>query len=352
MSGGVDSSVTAARLLEQGYEVVGLTMQIWPREAEACPGTRGCCGWEAVEEARRVAQALGIRHYVLDLREAFQRLVIEPFCDDYVQGLTPNPCILCNTHVKYEELLGRAEQIGATRLATGHYARLRRDDETGRWALLRAVDEAKDQSYALYDLSQERLSRALFPLGEVTKREVRRRAASLRLPVAEKPESQQICFVTGEKCGEYVARLRPGSVRPGPIVDKEGKQIGRHRGLPHYTVGQRQGLGIAHTRPLYVIAIDAQANRLIVGEEEDLEAEGLVMQQVNYVAWPSLPPEGAEATVKIRYGAPPEPCWARVEGRGARLEFTHPLRAVTPGQAAVCYHGEAVAFGGVIARSR
>jgi len=352
MSGGVDSSVAAAVLLEQGYEVVGLTMQIWPREAEACPGTRGCCGWEAVEDARRVAQTLGIRHYVLDLREAFQRLVIDPFCDSYLKGQTPNPCILCNTHVKYRELLRRAELIGATRLATGHYVRLRCDTEIGRWALLRAADETKDQSYALYDLSQEQLARALFPLGEMRKTETRARAAALNLPVAEKPESQQICFVSEGSYGEYVERLRPGAAVPGPIVDKEGRQLGRHRGIPYYTVGQRQGLRIAHARPLYVIAIDAEANRLVVGEEEDLEARGLVMAQVNYVAWPSLPPEGADVAVKIRYGAPPAAGRAYPWGEAVRLEFAQPLRAITPGQAAVCYHREAVAFGGIIASAR
>jgi len=352
MSGGVDSSVAAAVLLEQGYEVVGLTMQLWPREAEACPGTRGCCGWEAVEEARRVAQTLGIRHYVLDLREAFQRRVIDPFCDSYVRGLTPNPCILCNTHVKYGELLRRAEQIGAPRLATGHYSRLQRDEKTGRWALLRAVDETKDQSYALYDLSQEQLSSALFPLGEMTKAETRLKAAALDLPVAGKPESQQICFVSEGSYGEYVARLRPGTARPGPIVDREGRQIGRHRGIPYYTIGQRQGLRIARERPWYVIAIDAETNRLVVGEEEDLMARGLMMQQVSYVAWAGLPSEGAEVAVKIRYAGSPAPCRAFAEGEGVRLEAAQPLRAVTPGQAAVCYYGETVVFGGVIAAAR
>jgi tRNA-specific 2-thiouridylase len=352
MSGGVDSSVAAAVLLEQGYEVVGLTMQIWPREAEACPGTRGCCGWEAVEDARRVAQTLGIRHYVLDLREAFQRLVIDPFCDSYVQGLTPNPCILCNTYVKYQELWRRAELIGATRLATGHYARLRQEAETGRWALLRAADTTKDQSYALYDLSQEQLSKALFPLGGMTKMETRARAAALGLPVAEKPESQQICFVSEGSYGEYVAQSRPGTATPGPIADKQGRQLGRHRGIAYYTVGQRQGLGIAHARPLYVIAVEAEANRLVVGEEEELEAGGLVMERVNYVAWAGLPPGGAEVGVKIRYGAPAEPGRGFAEGERVRLEFAKPLRAVAPGQAAVCYDGEAVAFGGVITGSR
>ena len=348
MSGGVDSSVAAAVLLEQGYEVVGLTMQIWPREAEACPGTRGCCGWEAVEDARRVAQTLGIRHYVLDLREAFQRLVIDPFCDSYLKGQTPNPCILCNTHVKYRELLRRAELIGATRLATGHYVRLQRDEETGRWALLRAGDETKDQSYALYDLSQEQLSRALFPLGEMTKVDTRARAAALNLPVAEKPDSQQICFVLDRSYGEYLSRSRPGIARPGAIVDGAERQVGRHQGIAFYTIGQRHGLRVAHKTPLYVTAIDPERNLVIVGEEEALLAQGLVMRHINYVSWPDLPQQGAKLQVKIRYGAPLVGCTAWKEGDGVVVQFARPQRAVAPGQAAVCYDSEAVALGGII----
>ncbi len=352
MSGGVDSSVAAALLLEQGYEVVGLTMQIWPREApeEACPGTRGCCGLDAVEDARRVAQVLGVRHYVLDLREAFEQLVIDPFCDAYQAGRTPNPCLLCNTYMKYEELLRRAEQIGATHLATGHYARVGFDPEAGRWVLRRAADPRKDQSYALYDLTQAQLAKALFPLGGMTKVETRARAAALGLPTSEKPESQQICFVQSGRYGEYVERRRPGAARPGPIVDTVGRRLGRHRGLLHYTVGQRQGLGIAAPRPLYVVALDVAENRLVVGEDRDLLAGGLVMRQVNWVSFPGLPPEGVALAVKIRYASDPEPCVARLAGEAVELTFGEPLRAVTPGQAAVCYDGERVAFGGTIER--
>ncbi len=353
MSGGVDSSVAAAVLLEQGYEVVGLTMQLWPREAEeeACPGVRGCCGLEAIDDARQVAHALGIRHYVLDLREAFQRAVIDPFCESYLRGRTPNPCILCNTYVKYGELLRRAEAIGATHLATGHYVRLDHEAARGRWVLRRAVDERKDQSYALYDLTQEQLAKALFPLGGLTKPEVRARAARLGLPVAEKPESQQICFVSDRGYGEYLERQRPEAARPGPVVDRAGRQLGVHRGIHHYTVGQRHGLGIASPRPRYVIAVEAEANRVVVGEEQDLAARGLVTGRVNWVALPGLPPEGLALQVKIRYASTPVPCRARPEGEGVWVEFEHPVRAVTPGQAAVCYDGDAVAFGGVIASS-
>jgi tRNA-specific 2-thiouridylase len=351
MSGGVDSSVAAALLMERGYEVVGLTMQLWPREAEeeACPGVRGCCGLEAIDDARRVARVLGIRHYVLDLREAFQRAVIDPFCDSYLQGQTPNPCILCNTYVKYQELLRRAELIGATRLATGHYVRVGYDAERGRWVLRRAADERKDQSYVLYDLTQGQLAKALFPVGSMTKTEVRARAARLGLPVSEKPESQQICFVSERGYGEYLERQRPGEARPGAVVNRAGRQLGVHRGIHHYTVGQRHGLGIASARPLYVVAVEAEANRLVVGEEEELAARGLVMTGVNWVAQSGLPPGGLALQVKIRSASDPAPCRARPEGEGVVVEFEHPVRAVTPGQAAVCYDGEAVAFGGVIA---
>ena len=214
--------------------------------------------------------------------------------------------------------------------------------------LSRAVDLSKDQSYALYDLSQEQLAKALFPLGGLTKVETRQRAAALGIPVAEKPESQQICFVQDGHYGDYVTRLRPEAARPGPIVDRQGRQLGRHRGLVHYTVGQRHGLRLSHPRPLYVIALQPEANCLVVGEEEGLEAEGLVMEDVNYVALAGLPPEGVEVAVKIRYASSPAPCRAVPDGERVRLSFAHPLRAVTPGQAAVCYHAESVAFGGTI----
>ena len=350
MSGGVDSSVAAALLLEQGYEVVGFTMQIWPREAaeETPVGRRGCCGLEAVSDARRVARALGIRHYVLNLREAFQRLVIDPFCEEYARGRTPNPCIRCNTYVKFGPLLKRAREVEASHLATGHYARVGFDEECGRWVLGRAVDKAKDQSYSLYELRQEHLARAWFPLGGLKKSETRARAAKLGLSVANKPDSQQICFVTEGSYGEYVERQRPGAAKPGPIVDREGRQIGRHRGIPFYTIGQRHGLRVAHGKPLYVAAIDAASNRIVVGEEPDLLARGLVMGGVNWLSVSGVPQGEGRFRVKVRYGAPLVASAARREGEKVRLRFSRPQRAVAPGQAAVCYEGEAVAFGGVI----
>ncbi len=350
MSGGVDSSVAAALLLEQGCEVVGLTMQIWPREAEesAPPGLRGCCGLEAIDSARRVASTLGIRHYVLNLREPFEQLVIDPFCDEYAAGRTPNPCIRCNTFVKFGPLLKRAAQVEADKLATGHYARAAYDEQSDRWQLLSGADEAKDQSYSLYGLNQEQLSRAAFPLGEMSKEEVRRRAEGLGLPSAERPESQEICFVSGRRYREYLARRRPDLLRPGPIVDRDGRQLGRHRGIAFYTIGQREGLGVSRRTPLYVIDIDVDDNRLVVGEAEEAAARGLVMGDVNYVSIADLPTEGRPLRAKIRSAGRGAACLARPDGDGVRVEFAEPQWAVSPGQAAVCYDGDAVAFGGII----
>jgi tRNA-specific 2-thiouridylase len=350
MSGGVDSSIAAALLLEQGCEVVGLTMQIWPREApeEVPPELRGCCGLDAVDSARRVASALGIRHYVLNLREPFERLVIDPFCDAYAEGRTPNPCIRCNTFVKFGPLLDRAREIEASHLATGHYAGVDYDEGRHRWRLLRGMDGIKDQSYSLYGLTQEQLSFALFPLGRLTKEEVRRRAVQLELASAERPESQEVCFLWGESYRDYVARHRPEALQPGPIVDRSGRQVGRHRGVAFYTIGQRQGLRVALGRPAYVIEIDMESNRLIIGGEEEAKARGLVMGEVNFVSAPSLAVEGAKFAAKIRSTGGPTPCFARQAGGGVRLDFGEPQWAVSPGQAAVCYDGEAVALGGTI----
>jgi tRNA-specific 2-thiouridylase len=350
MSGGVDSSVAAALLLEQGREVVGFTMQIWPREGEenTPPGLRGCCGLEAIDSAKRVASTLGIRHYVLNLREPFEQLVIDPFCDEYAAGRTPNPCIRCNTFVKFGPLLRRAAEIEAEQLATGHYARTAYNERSSRWQLLRGTDRAKDQSYSLYGLSQEQLSRAVFPVGEMTKEKVRSRAEGLGLSSAERPESQEICFVSGRSYREYLARRRPELLRPGPIVDRDGRQAGRHRGIAFYTIGQREGLGVSRRRPLYVIDIDVASNRLVVGESEQAAAQGLLMKEVNYVSVPDLPESGRRLAVKIRSGGRPAACTARRNGDGVRVEFAEAQWAVSPGQAAVCYDGEAVAFGGII----
>jgi tRNA-specific 2-thiouridylase len=353
MSGGVDSSLAAALLVEQGFEVVGLTMQLWPREQEEDTplAMRGCCGLDAIDSARRVARHLGIRHYVLNLREPFERFVIEPFCDEYAHGRTPNPCIRCNTFVKFGPLLHRAREIGCGKLATGHYARVLRDDRARRWKLLCGIDQTKDQSYSLYGLTQEQLSFALFPLGDLTKEDTRRRAAELGLPTAERAESQEICFITGESYREYLLLRRPEVATPGPIVDTEGREIGRHRGVAFYTIGQRQGLGLARRKPLYVVAIDVERNQLVVGDMKEAQANGLVMREVNYLSIAAVPEEGLRLAARIRSGSPLADCAARPAGDRVRLDFDRPEWAVSPGQAAVCYDGEAVALGGVIESS-
>ncbi len=339
-------------LIERGYEVVGFTMQIWPREtaAEIAPELRGCCGLDALDSARRVARDLGIRHYVLSLRELFESLVIEPFCDEYARGRTPNPCIRCNDWLKFGKVLQRAREIGAPRLATGHYARVGRDAQRGRWTLLTGVDRGKDQSYSLYGLSQEHLACALFPLGDMTKAATRAKAAALDLSTAERPESQEICFVAEGSYRDYLRRRRPEAAQPGAIVDREGREIGRHEGIAFYTIGQRHGLGVSHSKPLYVVAIDVGRNRLVVGEESELESRGVVIRDVNYVSVAELPAEGMKLRTRIRYGAALVDSAAYPDGRAVRLEFAQPQRAASPGQAAVCYEGDAVALGGTTER--
>lgn len=358
MSGGVDSSVTAALLLERGYEVIGITMQIWeagdPLE-EAREG--GCCSLSAVSDARRVAEILGIPYYVANMREVFAREVIGYFVEEYSRGRTPNPCIICNQKVKFEALLRKAAELEADYLATGHYARLWHDERRQRFLLGRARDRDKDQSYVLYGLTQEQMSRLLFPLGDYTKAEVREMAARLGLPVAAKPDSQEICFVEAGRHGEFVAERARGRVRPGPILDTSGRVVGQHRGLAHYTVGQRRGLGIAAPRPLYVLCLDPERNALIVGTAEEAYAAGMTVGRLNLIAFDSLPAE-LRAGVQVRYRARPEPATISPlqAGEGATGEpaalvrFDEPQRGVTPGQAAVFYEGDLVLGGGIIER--
>lgn len=358
MSGGVDSSVAAALLVEQGYEVIGVTMQLWPEEDALEEARRGgCCSLAAVEDARRVAAALGIPYYVLNVRAAFAERVIRPFVEEYVRGRTPNPCIACNRLVKFDLLLRRARELDAAYLATGHYARIRRDAR-GRYLLARAADRRKDQSYVLYGMTQEQLARVLFPVGELTKGEVRRRAARLGLPVAAKAESQEICFLPPGRHGPFVAARAPGRVRPGPILDRAGRVLGTHRGLPFYTVGQRRGLGLGGGPPRYVVALDPARNAVIVGAREEALAAGLEAEDVNLIAldWTELAarPAGLAVTVQVRYRGPAVPAAVRAlpgPGRRVRVDFALPVAAVAPGQAAVFYDRDLVVGGGTIARA-
>ncbi|MDI3316122.1 MAG: tRNA 2-thiouridine(34) synthase MnmA [Bacillota bacterium] len=355
MSGGVDSSVAAALLVEQGYEVIGVTLQIWQaRDPGAQARLGGCCSLGAVSDARRVAELLGIPYYVLNLQEAFRRSVIDDFVREYARGRTPNPCIVCNREIKFAALLERARELGADYVASGHYARVAWEPERRRWTLRRGRDPRKDQSYVLYPLGQEQLAHVLFPLGEMEKAETRRLAAELGLPVASKPESQEICFVQDDDYAGFLEQEIPDRFRPGPIVDRAGRRLGTHRGLPRYTVGQRRGLGVAAGEPLYVLEVDAAANRLVVGTAREAERSRFEVAPVTWVS--EAPPAGdawQEATVQIRAHAPVRPVRYRLSREDPdrlELELLQPVRAVTPGQSAVLYRGDEVVAGGPILR--
>jgi len=358
MSGGVDSSTVAAVLLQQGRPVVGLTMQLWnqrrlPELQGNGPAQHRCCSLDDVYDAKRVAQHLEFPHYVVNFEEQFEQRVIRPFVQQYLAGRTPIACTNCNTDVKFEPLLRMARQIGAERLATGHYARIRHDEISGRYQLLRARDDSKDQSYFLWGLTQEQLSRSEFPLGELTKDEVRELARRVNLPVAEKPESMELCFVPNGNYVQFIHAYSRESGKPlndqgGEIVTEDGAVIGRHTGVHNYTIGQRKGLGFAAGKPVYVLAIDPEKNRVIVGNDESLRTTSLEIENVNWIS--IAEPAGARrAQVKIRHKH--EPAAATVEAlpnRCARITFDVAQRAVTPGQAAAVYDGDVVLAGGWI----
>jgi len=352
MSGGVDSSVAAALLVEQGCDVVGITMRVWPRQETEEPAKRfgSCCGTEAVEDARRVARALGIPHYLLSMDEEFNQKVIRQFVDEYGKGRTPIPCVSCNSNLKFGSLLGRARAWDAAAVATGHYARIDRDRATGRHLLLRARDTRKDQTDFLWPLTQAQLAAARFPVGELTKAAVRAHARRLGLVTADKPESQEICFVPDDDYRAFLRRRDAAIFRPGPIVDREGRVLGRHGGVAAYTIGQRKGLGLAAGRPLYVVDVDPGRDTITVGAAADLERDRLVARGVNFIACdPPVAPLRVEA--KIRHQHRPAPASVRaVDEDAAEVIFDEPQRAITPGQSVVFYQGELVVGGGVIER--
>ena len=344
MSGGVDSSVAAALLVEQGYEVIGLMLHLW---SEAGPGVDNrCCTPQSVEDARRVARALNIPFRLLNSARRFQKQVVETFVREYACGHTPNPCLACNRHIKFGYLLDIALSLGARYLATGHYARVRQVD--GQYQLLRGMDQDKDQSYVLYMLGQEHLQHVLLPLGAYTKPQVRAIATQRNLPVADKKESQDICFVRDQDYRRFLREHAPDAIRPGPILDTRGHEIGQHQGLPFYTIGQRRGLGIAWQEPLYVLAIDAARNALIVGPASQLGRRSLVVQEASFVAG-SPPPLPTSVTCKIRYTGDEVAATLHPGDSGTiRVTVDRALRDVTPGQGAVFYQNEVVLGGGII----
>jgi tRNA-specific 2-thiouridylase len=358
MSGGVDSSAVAALLLQQGHSVVGLTMQLWnqrrlPELQGAGPAQHRCCSLDDVYDAKAVAQHLNFPHYVVNFEEQFESRVVRPFVDQYLAGRTPIACTNCNTDVKFEPLLRMARQIGAECLATGHYARIRKNDQTGRWELLRARDDSKDQSYFLWGLSQEQLSRSDFPLGELTKEEVRALARRANLPVAEKPESMELCFVPTGNYVEFIhaysrERAIPLQNGEGEIVSESGDVIGRHNGVHNFTIGQRKGLGFAAGKPLYVLSIDPEKNRVVVGEDDVLRKTACEVEGVNWISCETSF-ASIRAHIKIRHKHEPAPATIEpLDAASARVTFDAPQRAITPGQATVFYDGDAVLGGGWI----
>ncbi|GAB4413535.1 MAG: tRNA 2-thiouridine(34) synthase MnmA [Anaerolineae bacterium] len=349
MSGGVDSSVAAALLVEQGYDVVGMMLRLW---SEDCGegGANRCCTPGQMADARRIAAQLGIPFYVIDTQEIFRRTVVQFFIDRYAAGDTPNPCLECNRFIRFEWLLQHAQAIGADFLATGHYARVEHaPDGTAR--LLKARDAAKDQSYVLSVLTQDKLRRALFPVGDYTKQEVRALAQARGLPVASKHDSQDLCFLADGDYRRFLRQHAPHAVRPGPILTRDGRELGRHTGLPNYTIGQRKGLGISYPEPLYVLATDPVRNALIVGTAAELGCSYLVAGRLNWIAG-QPPATSFRAEIKIRYKA--RPAWGTVnvlpDGR-VSVRFDAPQRDITPGQGVVFYQGEICLGGGIIFRA-
>jgi tRNA-specific 2-thiouridylase len=348
MSGGVDSSVTAALLKQAGHEVIGVTLNVWP-DLPNMPDIQredACCALGAVEDARRVADTLDIPYYVLNFREVFEDRVIKDFVNTYASGRTPNPCIRCNQFIKFDALLVKARQLGAQYVATGHYARIEHGSPN---RLRKAADPTKDQSYVLYVMSQERLAAAMMPLGAFNKSETRQLAAELGLSVANKPESQDICFVPFKRYTEFIELYAPDVLQPGPIVDQEGAVLGEHRGIALHTVGQRRGLGVAAGKPLFVTGLDPATNSVVVGAAEDLLRSSCSLEEVNWIAG-EPPREPVRALGKPRYRSPEVACTVQVEGAGLRVDFDAPQRALTPGQALVLYEGDYVLGGGTISR--
>ena len=354
MSGGIDSSLAAVLLHEQGYEVIGMTMKTWDYASSgASKKETGCCSLDSINDARNIAVSLGFPHYILDIREEFGDYVINHFTDEYLNGRTPNPCVLCNTHIKWDALLRRADQLDCDFMATGHYANIR--EEQGRHVISKGVDHLKDQSYALWGISQKSLSRTQYPLGELTKQEIRQMALERGFTdLVSKSESYEICFVPDNDYRGFLKRRVPGlkeEVAGGEFVLEDGSIVGTHEGYPFYTVGQRKGLGVALGYPVYVTEIQKDKNRIVLGTFDELARDGMYVHQLNMVKYPALGPERVEAVTKVRYNDSGTPCVLEQVGDTMKVFFGKGVHAIAPGQAAVFYEGNDVIGGGWIASS-
>ena len=346
MSGGVDSSVAAYLLKQQGYEVIGATMQVWQEDKEFEEREGGCCSLSAVEDARRVCDKLDIPFYVLNFRDYFKEKVIDYFVQEYIDGRTPNPCIECNKHVKFDELLRRARGIGADYVATGHYAKI--EERDGRYLLIRSDDDHKDQTYALYNFTQDQLKHTLMPCGTYEKTKIREIAKEIGLAVHNKKDSEEICFVTDNDHGKYISNEKPDRVKPGNFVDKSGNVLGKHKGIVYYTIGQRKGLGLSLGRPVFVIGINAKTNEVVIGSEDDIFKTDLIATDVNFIPFDKLEDE-MKVQAKIRYSArPAEAIISPLENGRVKVSFAEKQRAITKGQSVVFYNDDIVVGGGII----
>jgi tRNA-specific 2-thiouridylase len=349
MSGGVDSSAAAALLLEQGYDVVGITLKLWPQDCVNRAEDK-CCGPQAVTDARAVSHKLNIPYYLVDEAAEFQQQVIHYFAEEYKAGRTPNPCVMCNEKLKFGTLISRAKKLGAEFVATGHFARTERCRETGRMLLKRGRDPRKDQSYFLFSLKQEQLAQTLFPLGEMTKSDTRELARECQLKTADKEESMEICFVPDRDYAKFLQSAKLVEKHTGEIVDTHGRVLGKHDGIEFYTIGQRKGLGVSAPKPLYVVDLDVANNRVIVGDESQLDRAEFTVERCNWIRF-ETPPESIRALVKIRYNHPGTMATIFPQSNGsARIQLDEPQRAITAGQASVFYQEDVVVGGGWIAR--
>ena len=346
MSGGVDSSVAAYLLKEQGYDVIGVTLRMAPNDEDTIENEGGCCSLSAVEDARRVCDRIGIPFYVLNFKDIFKEKVIDYFVDEYIAGKTPNPCIACNKHIKFDALLRKARGIGAEYVATGHYAKIIEKD--GRFLLIRSDDDKKDQTYALYNFTQDQLAHTLMPCGKYTKDKIREIAKEIGLAVHNKKDSEEICFIPDNNHGNFILKQKNNLVKEGNFVDKEGNILGRHKGIVYYTIGQRKGLGIALGRPVFVTDIRPKTNEVVLGPEEDIFKTDLVAKDVNFIPFDNLENE-LEVTAKVRYSAKPAVATLSPLKNGRiKVSFKEKQRAITKGQSVVFYNGNVVVGGGII----